>query len=140
MNIIFIIIVTSLFDCVQNNNFNSKDLTEVGLWKASTCKKGNGVNLIRNSSDNNNFWQSDGDFPHYIEINFNKIEYITEIWIYLNYAIDESYTPRRMILKTESICGDIYNLLFIDIDVDPISLNGWAKIDLKNLKFYDGNE
>ena len=53
---------------------------------------------------------------------------------------DESYTPKKLIIKAETISGDILNVCFVDIDIEPTTLHGWIKISFKDIKLFDGIE
>lgn len=54
-----------------------------------------GVEQIRD--DNlDTYWQSDGAQPHMINIQFHKKMTILEVALYLDYTLDESYTPKKV--------------------------------------------
>lgn len=73
------------------------------------------------------FDRSDGkQFPHSINIQFPKKVSIAEIGIYLNYEVDETYTPQHIIIKSGTIYNDLYEVKSVEI-VDPM---GWTFINL----------
>ena len=43
------------------------------------------------------YWQSDGQLPHLVNIQFRKKTTVQDICIYIDYKLDESYTPSRYI-------------------------------------------
>ena len=92
---IYVISIMSMF---QPDSIPS-DMREIGheaVWSLSTAKPGNGVEQLRdNNSDT--YWQSDGGQPHRINIQFHKKMSISQIWFYLDYKLDESYTPKKII-------------------------------------------
>ena len=45
------------------------------------------------------YWQSDGSQPHLINIQFHKKMSIAEVSFFLDYKLDESYTPKKMSLR-----------------------------------------
>ena len=105
-----------------------QEISHLGAWYLSSSKPGNGLNELK--SDNlTKYWQSDGSPIHYLEIEFNKKYELTEIWIYLDRLVDESYTPNRLLLRSRNYLDDIVDLLEIEIE-DP---TGWFKIDLQGI-------
>ncbi|ODV84030.1 hypothetical protein CANARDRAFT_201857 [[Candida] arabinofermentans NRRL YB-2248] len=73
-------------------------LVEIGnlaLWSVSSYKQGYGIKELREDNPFN-YWQSDGPQPHYITIHFTKKVTIERLSFYLNYQIDESYTPSKL--------------------------------------------
>lgn len=95
-------------------------ILEVGdqaVWSLSSCKAGNskhhalhrfvsrivmftlllkgfGIDQLRDDSTDT-YWQSDGQLPHLVNIQFRKKTTIQNIWIFADYKADESYTPSR---------------------------------------------
>lgn len=70
---------------------------EVGnhaIWSLSSCKPGFGVDQLRDDITET-YWQSDGQLPHLVNIQFKRKTTIRDICIYTDYKLDESYTPSR---------------------------------------------
>jgi len=70
---------------------------EVGgeaVWSLSSCKAGFGIDQLRDECTDT-YWQSDGQLPHLVNIQFRKKTTIQDVWIYADYKADESYTPSR---------------------------------------------
>lgn len=44
---------------------------------------------------NTQYWQSDGPQPHTITIEFQKYTEISFLLLYLDFKLDESYTPQK---------------------------------------------
>lgn len=68
-----------------NDNLNQfktqSDKHEIGdwaVWSLSSAKTGFGIQQLRDD-DFNTYWQSDGDQPHFINIQFHKKMTIQEI-------------------------------------------------------------
>lgn len=74
------------------------DIGELGIWSVSSAKLGYGVVYLRDH-DLNTYWQSDGTQPHIIHIDFATLVPISAVAIYLEHSKDESYTPRRLIIR-----------------------------------------
>jgi anaphase-promoting complex subunit 10 len=104
---------------------NRREVGEYGMWSLSSAKSGNGVEQLRDENVNT-FWQSDGGQPHYIIIQFLKKFRINEVWIYLDYKTDESYTPSKISLKVENAFGEMVEVKLVDFE-EPV---GWYKISL----------
>lgn len=110
---------------------NPKNLyREIGreaVLSLSTAKPGNGVEELR---DNNKetYWQSDGGQPHLINLQFHKKMTITEIAFYLDYSLDESYTPKKMSIRSGTTFHDLVEVRVVDLH-EPI---GWVTIPLQD--------
>eukprot|EP00485_Elphidium_margaritaceum_P024498 CAMPEP_0202716074 /NCGR_PEP_ID=MMETSP1385-20130828/97016_1 /ASSEMBLY_ACC=CAM_ASM_000861 /TAXON_ID=933848 /ORGANISM="Elphidium margaritaceum" /LENGTH=266 /DNA_ID=CAMNT_0049377631 /DNA_START=24 /DNA_END=824 /DNA_ORIENTATION=- len=81
------------------------DQREIGdealSWELSSAKSGHGVQQLRD--DNlTTFWQSDGMVPHKVTILFHKKQVISNVAVYTDYKLDESYTPQRIAIKASS--------------------------------------
>jgi anaphase-promoting complex subunit 10 len=103
-----------------------RDISEYGIWNLSSAKSGNGVEQLRDDNPNT-FWQSDGIQPHFVSIQFLKKFRINEIWIYLDYKTDESYTPSRIVIKIENSFNEMVEVKLVDFE-EPM---GWFKINLE---------
>lgn len=123
---------------------------EVGaqaVWSLSSCKPGRstlftkkclftelnftgfGVERLRDNIMDT-YWQSDGQLPHLVNIQFHKRTNISQIYIYTDYKLDESYTPSRISIRSGTNFNDLQELQVIDL-TEP---NGWVQIPIK-----DGN-
>jgi hypothetical protein len=54
-----------------------------------------GVEQIRDGNPET-YWQSDGAQPHLINVQFHKKMTVLEVALYLDFSLDESYTPKRV--------------------------------------------
>lgn len=87
-------------------------LREVGLsdavsWQLSSAKPGNGVEQLRDPS-NETYWQSDGvSQPHWIQIHLHRRLPVTHVALYLDYQLDESYTPKTVRVETGMTTQDL---------------------------------
>jgi anaphase-promoting complex subunit 10 len=75
-------------------------LREIGkealCWQLSSAKPGNGVEQIRDASLDT-YWQSDGTKqPHWIQVHFARRVAVSHVCLYLDYSLDESYTPKKV--------------------------------------------
>ena len=115
-----------------------RHLREVGgeaVWSLSTAKPGNGVEQVR---DNNvdTYWQSDGGQPHLINIQFHKKMSLCEVAFYLDYQLDESYTPKRFSVRAGSTFHDLVEVSTCDLN-EP---QGWVSIPLSATHGAKGDE
>ena len=103
-------------------------LREIGaeaVWSLSTAKPGNGVEQIRDDNVDT-YWQSDGGQPHLINVQFHKKMSIVEIAFYLDYNLDESYTPKKLSVRAGTTFHDL-------VEVQAVELNepmGWVTVPL----------
>lgn len=101
---------------------------EVGgtaVWSVSSAKHGNGVMQLRDD-DPATYWQSDGMMPHTISVDFPKLTPTYCVAILLNYAVDESYTPKKIVVRAGTHSGDIAQVGSADVEAP----NGWILIHL----------
>ncbi|KAL0733323.1 hypothetical protein Bca4012_009533 [Brassica carinata] len=105
-----------------------EDLREMGknaAWSVSSCKPGNGVNTLRD--DNlETYWQSDGLQPHLINIQFQKKVRLQLVALYVDFKLDESYTPSKISVRA----GDGFHNLKEVKSVELVKPSGWVCISL----------
>ncbi|KAK6373270.1 hypothetical protein LTS17_008289 [Exophiala oligosperma] len=91
----------SFFGSVQHDAEDAKqlkglrDISSLATWTLSSSKPGCGLAQLRNPSPGL-FWQSDGPQPHTLTLHFFKLVAIVKLRIYLDFELDESYTPTKM--------------------------------------------
>lgn len=71
-------------------------------------------------------FRSDGPQPHLINIQFPRKTHIEELALFLNYKLDESYTPCKVVVKAGSHFHDLKDVKLVELD-EP---NGWIQIPL----------
>ncbi|XP_058119046.1 anaphase-promoting complex subunit 10 [Anopheles ziemanni] len=111
------------------NEERSGNVREVGgraVWSLSSCKPGFGVDQLRDNSMET-YWQSDGQLPHLVNIQFHRKTTVNQIYIYSDYKLDESYTPSRISIR----CGTHFNDLQEIEVVDLCEPSGWVCIPIK---------
>lgn len=107
---------------------NPESIREIGheaVWSLSTAKPGNGVTQIRDSSVDT-YWQSDGGQPHLINIQFSKRAAVCEVAFYLDYSLDESYTPKQLSIRTGITFHDLVEVKLVELN-QPV---GWCSVPL----------
>ncbi|EHY54855.1 hypothetical protein ABEF95_005586 [Exophiala dermatitidis] len=72
-----------------------RDISSLATWTLSSAKPGCALPQLRNPSPAL-FWQSDGPQPHTLTLHFFKLVAIVKMRIYLDFELDESYTPTKM--------------------------------------------
>lgn len=75
---------------------NLREISSLASWTVSTSKPGCGVAALRHPSPSQ-YWQSDGPQPHTLTLHFFKLVAIVRIRVYLDFELDESYTPTKMV-------------------------------------------
>jgi anaphase-promoting complex subunit 10 len=80
--------------------------------------------------DNNleTYWQSDGSFPHCINIQFLKKVAVSKVCLYLDFSLDESYTPKKLTISSGTSSHDLIDISIIELN-DPV---GWVVVCLTN--------
>ncbi len=72
-----------------------REISSLASWSVSTNKPSCGVDALRNLNPSQ-FWQSDGPQPHLLTVHFFKLVKIVKMRVYLDFLLDESYTPTKM--------------------------------------------
>ncbi|KAF2641908.1 galactose-binding like protein [Massarina eburnea CBS 473.64] len=85
---------------------NFREISTLASWTVSSSKPGCSIPQLRHPSTNQ-FWQSDGPQPHYLNIHFFKLVRIVGLRLYLDFEADESYTPTRIVLLAGSGMNDL---------------------------------
>lgn len=112
-----------------------KNYREIGkealCWQLSSAKPGNGVEQIRDGSTNT-YWQSDGvKQPHWIQVHFARRVAISHVCLYLDYALDESYTPKRVSVHHGMTSQDLQSAVYpADAEIEFSEPNGWCIVPL----------
>mmetsp|Transcript_37659 Transcript_37659/g.80416 ORF Transcript_37659/g.80416 Transcript_37659/m.80416 type:complete len:357 (+) Transcript_37659:58-1128(+) len=102
-----------------------REIGRTASWSLSTAKPGNGVDQLRDSSLDT-YWQSDGLQPHYINIQFPRRQTVCAIALYMDFNLDESYTPKRMKVRVGTTFHNLEEVRTIDVR-EPC---GWCTIPL----------
>jgi len=106
-------------------------LREVGSqasWSLSSCKPGFGVAALRDNCTDT-YWQSDGQLPHLVNIQFRRKTTVQDVAIYTDYKLDESYTPTRISVRGGTNFNDLQEIEVVEL-TEP---SGWIVIPLKDL-------
>ena len=75
-------------------------------WSLSSAKAGSGVDQIRDGTSET-YWQSDGGQPHYLLVHFSRRVCVSHVVLYLDYNLDESYTPKKVSIKMGMTLQDL---------------------------------
>ncbi|GMM50834.1 anaphase promoting complex subunit [Starmerella bacillaris] len=92
------------FDLIYPSSIkhNQVDVSHLGKWYLSSSQSKNDVkNLLDNCPDT--YWQTDGDLPHVVEIQFSKLVAVKCVALFKFATVDESYTPS--LIKVEAGFG-----------------------------------
>lgn len=108
------------------------------VWTVSSAKHGNGVRHLMRHHDLNNFWQSDGVLPHVIRIQLGQLTPVEAMAVYVNSAVDQSYSPRVIRVKAGTHNGDMTEVAKADIGAGQEC--GWVLITLREMAGDDGDD
>ena len=72
------------------------------------------------------FWQSDGIAPHILNIQFLKKASVSKICFYVDYGSDESYTPKKVVVRSGTTQQDLQDVAAIELH-EPL---GWCQVSL----------
>jgi len=113
-------------------------LREIGkealCWQLSSAKPGNGVEQIRDESIDT-YWQSDGNSqPHWIQVHLSRRVAISHVCLYLDYNLDESYTPKKLQVQVGMTNQDLISALHpANTQIELNEPVGWCIIPLSSL-------
>ena len=120
-----------------------RDISSLATWTLSSAKPGCALAQLRNSNTNL-FWQSDGPQPHTLTLHFFKLVAIVKMRVYLDFDLDESYTPTKMKFFAGMSEGGLVE--FGEWAVDEIldaetgemrahveNVKGWIDVELKGV-------
>ena len=100
-----------------------RDIGNEAVWSVSSCKSGNGVPQLRDNQLDT-FWQSDGHAPHILSLVFGRKVRVTAVCFYVDYKVDESYTPLRVSLRGGSSLHSMHDVAVMELE-EP---TGWITI------------
>lgn len=111
-------------------------LREIGrealCWQLSSAKLGNGIMQVRDQSTDT-YWQSDGvSQPHLIQVHFARRVAISHVCLYLDYNLDESYTPKHISVQVGMTTQDLVPAIFAANMVELSEPVGWVIIPLSS--------
>ena len=112
----------------------NREIGDEAVWSLSTAKPGNGVEQIRDGNTET-YWQSDGGQPHLINIQFHKKMSIAEMAFYLDYSLDESYTPKKMSIRAGTTFHDLVEVRVVDHWFRPPGISSNPSTSLKSNSF-----
>lgn len=104
---------------------NSRDITSHATWVLSSAKTSNGIHDLLDSSLDT-YWQSDGSQPHCITLSFKKKMSISHLVLYLDYTLDESYTPSQLTILCGMTTQELEEIKNVELQ-QPV---GWICIPL----------
>ncbi|KKZ66995.1 anaphase-promoting complex subunit 10 [[Emmonsia] crescens] len=107
---------------------NLREISSLASWTVSTHKPGCGIAALRHPSPSQ-FWQSDGPQPHTLTLHFFKRVAIVRIRVYLDFELDESYTPTKMIFLAGMGGNDLVEFATWQGEAP----SGWVDIDLQGV-------
>lgn len=130
-----------------------RDISSLATWTLSSAKPGCALAQLRNPNPSL-FWQSDGPQPHTLTLHFFKLVAIVKMRIYLDFELDESYTPTKMKFFAGMSEGGLveFGTWEVTETVDPETgeprssiegVRGWIDVPLKGVggreTRYNGN-
>ncbi|KAL2818402.1 galactose-binding domain-like protein [Aspergillus granulosus] len=110
-----------------------REISSLASWTVSTHKPGCGVAALRNT-DHSQYWQSDGPQPHTLTLHFFKLVAVVKIRVYLDFSLDESYTPTKMTFMAGMGGNDLVEFATWEGD-NPC---GWVDVPLDGIGGQNG--
>ncbi|KAL6720472.1 hypothetical protein ACLMJK_002395 [Lecanora helva] len=115
---------------------NLREISSLASWQVSTSKPACGIEALLSPSPSH-FWQSDGPQPHLLTVHFNRWVKIVKMRVYLDYLLDESYTPTKMTFWGGTGMHDLVMFYewtgqephgWVDVDLDGVGVAGKAEL------------
>lgn len=120
----FCVLTTAKFDVAEISP-RLADIGDQAVWTVSSAKHGNGVLQLREDSAES-YWQSDGNLPHTITLQFPGLTPVHSIALLLRYNKDESYTPSKITVRVGTHERDIAECAVVELNKP----NGWVMLCL----------
>lgn len=120
-------VIQQLFPLREEKNGLIREVGGIATWSLSSSKSGFGVEQLRDNCMDT-YWQSDGPQPHLVNISFTRKMTIKVVCIYVDYLLDESYTPFRISIRAGNSYTDLQEIEQIEMDKPT----GWGVISLKD--------
>lgn len=152
---------TSLLESLQHQAEDAKllvglrEISSLATWTLSSAKPGCALAQLRHPNPAH-FWQSDGPQPHTLTLHFFKLVSIVKIRVYLDFKLDESYTPTKIKFYAGMSEGGLVEFATWEVEdsIDPETgemssnvekIRGWIDISLKGVgghdpKYYEAQE
>lgn len=105
-----------------------REISSLASWTVSSHKPGCGVASLRHQSTAQ-YWQSDGPQPHALTLHFIKKVEVVRLRVYLDFDVDESYTPTKMSFLAGMGGNDFVEFATWQGDAP----RGWVDINLDNV-------
>jgi anaphase-promoting complex subunit 10 len=105
---------------------DQREVTDCAVWSVSTAKTGSGLKFLLDN-DTTTFWQSDGNQPHFLTAHFPCLTAVEDVYLYLDYKADESYTPAKLSVRTGLCSDDIEETNVVEIEDEP---TGWVRVPI----------
>ncbi|OOQ87729.1 putative anaphase promoting complex subunit 10 (APC10) [Penicillium brasilianum] len=123
---------------------NLREISSLASWTVSTSKPGCGVAALRHHSPAQ-YWQSDGPQPHTLTLHFFKLVAVVRIRVYLDFDLDESYTPTKMVFLAGMGGNDLVEFAtwegdapcgWVDVPLEGVGgrNGGWVREDMVRRK------
>jgi anaphase-promoting complex subunit 10 len=105
-----------------------KEWTRESVWMVTSSRAGHDIGRILESSLES-FWQSEGPLPHIVTIQLPRVVELTELRIYSDFKLDESYTPLEVMVRVGIHRNDLYDLHVLELDKP----HGWIHLPLLDI-------
>ncbi len=117
--------IPGVFITENLESIGDRELGTEAVFTISSAKPGNGVEQLRDDNADT-YWQSDGTFPHFVNIQFSRKVCLSKVCLYLDYTVDESYTPKKVGIAIGSCAHDLIDIFVAELQ-EP---TGWVVFDL----------
>ncbi|KAH7621699.1 hypothetical protein Ndes2526B_g02513 [Nannochloris sp. 'desiccata'] len=104
---------------------STREISQFAVWRVSSSKPGNGVRMLRDGREDT-YWQSDGAQPHIVTLEFQKLVTLSGLALYIDYKLDESYTPQKISIRAGTRINDMKEVKSVEL-IEP---HGWVLIPL----------
>lgn len=107
---------------------NLREISSLASWTVSSSKPGCGVLALRDPSSSQ-YWQSDGPQPHTLTLHFFKLVAVVRVRVLLDFELDESYTPTKMIFAAGMGGNDLVEFATWEGEAPC----GWVDVELNGV-------
>ncbi|EEC13658.1 anaphase-promoting complex, subunit, putative [Ixodes scapularis] len=109
------------------NHGRVREVGSQAVWSVSSGRRGHGVSQLRDG-DLDTFWQSDGELPHRIDVQFGRRLSIQAVLINVCHDLDENFTPN---VVSVSAGNDPHDMRTVG-GVSMTRPSGWVLIETED--------
>ena len=107
---------------------------------------GSGVKQLRDDRMDT-YWQSNGKLPHLVNVEFRRKTTVSDIYIYTDHKLDDTYTPSRISIRAGTHYNDLQEIEVVVLEKPSgtyvlvgVSFDGYKKYSRLGANFHERHQ